>query len=332
MLALLILAVVVVLGALVLLVSRRMTRDDEHSVAGYHRQLHTLEHIKTHSADGEVGEGEGEAVTSRPALPKSAVRLSGSPYVRVTDGPDATPPPAVPPPPVADPDGVVTFDDATPVVVPSGRSSGGPETFSFGRKDRAMDSMNRRPRRMGGPIAAVAVVAVLIAVLVIAGSHKVTPPKHHGSTTATTSTSSRSHHAKRGAKKHVSTTTTTAAPLVSLPSATSLNDANYTTSVTSYSLVVSATNGPCYVQVDNVTTGTAMYATVMAAGQQETLAVHGPITIDVGAPVNFRATVNGDAVVLPYGYRTPFNLHLAPATGSNGASSSTTTTSSTIPG
>jgi len=332
MLALLILAAVVVVAALAVLVSRRLTRDDEHSVAGYHRQLHTLEQIKTHSVDGEAVDGDGGGL--KPSYPESAVRISGSPYVRVTDGPNATPPPAVPPPPVADLGGVVSFDDATPVVVPSGRSSGGTETFSFGRKDRAMDSMNRRPRRLGGPISAVAVVVVLIVVLVVAGSHKVTPPKHHGSTTQTTNTSSRSHRAKSHKKKHVSTTTTTQAPLVSLPSATSLNDANYTTSLTSYSLVVSATNGPCYVQVDNVTTGTAMFAQVMSAGQQETIAVQSPITIDVGAPADFSATVNGDAVVLPYGYRTPFNLHFAPVgstTAGTGTTGTTTTTSTTAP-
>jgi hypothetical protein len=336
MLALLILVAVVVIVVVAVLLSRRLNRDDEHSVAGYHRQLLTLEQIKAHTLPGgadadadaasEVS-GTGSPAPVKPSYPESAVRVSGSAYVRVTDGPNPTPVPPVPPPPLAGAKGLVTFDDAGPVVVPSGRSAGGTETFSFGRKDRAMDSMNRRPRRLGGPIVAVAVVGVVIVVLVIAGSHKNNPPaKHHLSSTASTGTASRSHHAKAHPKKSVSTTTTTQLPLVSLPSATSVHDATYTTRLTDYSLVVSATTQECYVQVDNVTTGTAIFAGVMTAGEQRTIPVTGPVTIDVGAPSAFAATVNGTSLVLPYGYQTPFNLHLLPA-GSAGASGTTTTTS-----
>ncbi len=341
MLALLIPAAVVVVVVVAVLLSRRLTRDDEHSVAGYHKQLLTLEQIKAHTLPGgadaddarEANEASaaGGSGPAKPSYPESAVRVSGSPYVRVTDGPNPTPVPPVPPPPVAGADGLVTFDDAGPVVVPSGRSAGGTETFAFGRKDRAMDSMNRRPRRLGGPIVAVSVVAVVIVVLVIAGSHKNPPAKHHLSTTATTGTASRSHKAKTHHKKTVSTTTTTQLPLVSLPSATSVHDATYTTRLTDYSLVVSATTSECYVQVDNVSTGTAMFAAVMTAGEQRTIPVTGPITIDVGAPSAFAATVNGTSLVLPYGYQTPFNLHLAPA-GPAGSSGTTTTTTSTTSG
>ena len=339
MLALLILAAVVVVAALAVLASRRMTRDDEHSVAGYHRQLHTLEQIKTHTVESEPGEAGAQAAAGKPSYPESALRLSGSPYVRVTDGPNAMPPPAVPPPPVADVDGVVTFDDAKPLVVPSGRAAGASETFSFGRKDRAMDSMNRRPRRLGGPIVAVVAVLALIAVLVIAGSHKVPPAKKHLSSTGTTGTSSRSQHVKKHHTQHGSTTTTTL-PLVSLPKATSLHDATYTTSLTDYALVVSATTGRCYVEVNDVSTGATLYAAVMNAGQQETINVTGPVTIDVGAPSVFAASVNGVSMVLPYGYETPFNLHLVPAgsvasTGvstTTSTSTSTSTTTTTLPG
>jgi hypothetical protein len=328
MLAFLILLAVVVVVVVAVLLTRRLTRDDEHSVAGYHRQLLTLEQIKAHTAPGGSDADEASAAGAagassppKPSYPESAVRVSGSAYVRVTDGPNPTPVPPVPPPPVAGGNGLVTFDDASPLTVPSGRSTAGTETFSFGRKDRAMDSMNRRPRRLGAPIVAVAVVAVVIVVLVIAGSHKNPPAKHHVSSTATTGTASRSHHAKT----HPSTTTTTQVPLVSLPSATSVHDATYTTRLTDYSLVVSATTQACYVQVNNVSTGTALFAGVITAGEQRTIAVTGPVTIDVGAPLAFAATVNGSSLVLPYGYQTPFNLHLVPA-GSSGTTTTTTTT------
>jgi uncharacterized protein DUF4115 len=320
MLVLLIVAATVVVGVAIALISRGMSYGDDHSVEGYHRQLHTLEQIKTHSPDAPKEEGaEGEA---KPNFPESTVRIAGSPNVRVTDGPNAVPP--VPPPPVAEPDKPVTFDDATPIVMPTVATAAS-ETFTFGRKDKAMEAMNRRPRRVAGPVVAVGSVAVLIVVLVLAGSHKVTPPKHHETAGSTVPTSTkRSHDTKKRRTQHT-TTSTTQPPIVSLPRATSLNSANYTVGPADYTLVVSATSGRCWVEVMNATTGATLFEQVMSPGQQQSISATGPVTVDIGAPNSFSATIDGKAVVLPYGYQTPFSMNFVPV-GSSSASTATTTT------
>ena len=82
----------------------------------------------------------------------------------------SSPVPPVPPPPVPNPSEPVSFDDAGPDPVPA--------TFMTGNEDRVIHSINRRPRRLGGPTAAVAAVLVLVLVLILTGLHSNTP-KHH---------------------------------------------------------------------------------------------------------------------------------------------------------
>jgi hypothetical protein len=79
---------VALIGALLM---RYRSHNDELSVQGYHRQIHTLEEINEHTAhlDGAVV----SPVSAKHAYPESAVRLSGSSTVRVTDAPAPPAPP-----------------------------------------------------------------------------------------------------------------------------------------------------------------------------------------------------------------------------------------------
>ena len=136
-------AVVVVLGVVAVVLMARRTHDDEHSVEHYHRQLHTLEEIRTHP----TGDGADGRDSDAGAFPASAFRVSGSSTVRLTES--ARPPvPPVPPPPVPNPSEPLSFDDSGPEPVPA--------TFMTGNEDRVIQSINHRPRRLGGPLAAVA--------------------------------------------------------------------------------------------------------------------------------------------------------------------------------
>ena len=308
-----ILAAVVVVGIVAAAVTRRRSQDDVHSVEHYHRQLHTLEEIRTHPSSGSEGNGdnrEGEA-----AYPASSFRVSGSSTVRLTDAGHTIVPP-VPPPPVPNPSEPVLFEDhpADPHKPP----------FRTGSDDRAMHSINRRPRRLGAPLAAVGVVAVLIVVLIVTGLHTNSPPKHPTSSTRTTATTAptRSHHSgttsnqTSGHKKSSTTTTTTAPPAVSAPAATSADAATYQVADTSYSLALSAKAGDCWVSATNVSTGAVLFTGILAAGESHTIAATGPVTVVAGAPASFGATVNGVAVALPFGYQAPFTLKFqTPATG-----------------
>jgi hypothetical protein len=282
--------------------TRRRSHDDVHSVDGYHRQLHTLEHISVHPLQAD----RDGATSSKPAIPESAVRLAGSPNVRVTDAPPVSVPP-VAPPAVPDPSTPVAFDDATPAPAPAPPSYG-----SIGRRDRAMSAMNRRPRRLAAPAIAVAAVTLLIAVLLIAGSHPNTPNRSAGSTTAQKhtrhpTTPKRAHH----------TTTTTAPPIVSLPSATSLHSATYKVASSSFTLVLGASSGACWVDAVDVSSNTTLFEAVLSPGEQHTVTATGPVSIELGAPGAFSGTVDGAPVVLPYGYQTPFTMQLVPITTSS---------------
>ncbi len=313
--------VVVVVTIVAAVLVRQRSHDDVHSVEHYHRQLHTLEEIRTHPSPDHAG-SNGEA-----AYPASAFRRSGSSTVRLTESGHSLVPP-VPPPPVSNPIEPVTFDDEDP-------PEATPGTFMSGGRDKAMDGINHRPRRLGGPIAAVTVVVVLIVVLIVTGLHS-NPPKHHDGSASTVTTIHATHatHPNHPAGRHPASTTTTAAPAVSAPQAASAHAATYQVSSSSYSLVLAATNGECWVEATNTATGSVLFTMTLFSGQSHTIPATGPVTVIAGAPGAFAATVNGAAVTLPPGNQAPFTLHFATAglpgaAGSTGSAGSTGTATST---
>ena len=290
--------VVVVLGVTAVVLLLRRSHDDVHSVEHYHRQLHTLEEIRTHPTGG------AENGADSAAYPAGAFHVSGSSTVRLTEpGRPIVPP--VPRPPVPNPSEPVAFDDAQPEPVPA--------TFMTGNEDRVIHSINHRPRRLGGPAAAVAAVVVLIVVLIITGLHSDTP-KHHGkSATAATTTPPHPATGHHHATTTTTTTSTTAAPAVSAPATVSAHLANYTVAAPSFSLNVAATTGECWIDVTNSATGSVLFTTTLLAGQSHTIAATGPVTVIAGAPGAFTATVNGAPVTLPPGNQAPFTLHFLTA-------------------
>ncbi len=200
-----IVAAVVVVALAAVLLTRRTGRNDVHSVEGYHRSIHTLEtinaHPVAHGAAAETDPGVDPGVKS--AFPESALRVGGSASVRVTD---ARPPVPPVPLPVTNLDTPVTFDDAgspPPPVVHE----------PVGKRDKAMGSINHRPRRLAAPATAVAVVIVLVVVLLLTGSHTVAPPpRHHSGATSRNPTSP-----KADSGQTAPNTTSTTSPQVVVP-------------------------------------------------------------------------------------------------------------------
>jgi hypothetical protein len=291
----------------------RRSHDDEHSVEGYHRQLHTLEVLRTHQP-GSPAEGDGEAA----AYPESALRVTPRPTVRLTEPGKAIVPP-VPPPPVANPDKPVTFDDAGPVV-----STPAPSSGKGWQDDKALHGIDHRPRRLAAPAAAVAAVTVLIVVLIVAGVHNSPPPHHHTSSTTTTHASAKAKakvttkaRTTTGSHRHGrqdTTTTTTLADtaFVSLPKATSDYAANYTVKSSSYALAMSATSAACWVDATEKATGAVLFTGVINPGQTRTVTGSGEVSLVVGAPDYFTATLNGTAVSFPFGFLSPFTMDFKP--------------------
>jgi hypothetical protein len=287
-----IVGVVVIVGVIAAVIVSRRSHDDVHSVEHYHRQLHTLEEMRTHISPAGPENGNGEA-----AHPASAFRVSGSATVRLTE-PDRPAVPPAPPPPVANPAEPVTFDDSGPEPVPA--------SFMTGGEERVMHAINHRPRRLGGPAVAVGAVVVLIVVLIITGLHS-NSPTHHPKSSGTVTTTARTHHHAAG-RHPTTTTTTTAPPTVSAPASPTAHTATYHVADASFSLSLAATTGECWVDATDTATGTVLFTGTLFAGQSHAISATGPVTVIAGAPAAFSATVDGSAVTLPLGYQAPFTL------------------------
>jgi cytoskeletal protein RodZ len=208
-----------------------------------------------------------------------------------------------------------------------------PATFMSGN-DRAMDSISHRPRRLGGPLAAIAAVAVLIVILIVTGLHSTPssttshsrshshsppasqtgtqprPPARHHSTTATS------------VPHHPTVTNTTVAPVVSAPTSTSAQGASYTVGSANYALALSATSGACWLQVTDTSTGAVLFSGTLSGGESHTVTASGPVTVVVGAPSAFAATVDGTPVTVPPGGQAPFTLTFQTPQGSGSGSGS----------
>ena len=287
---------------------RRRSHDDEHSVRHYHRQLHTLGEMR--APDGAPTEGDQAA---RPVaggrFPVSAVRVSGSSTVRLTEAGHQAVPPL--PPPVPNSSELVTFDDAGPGPGPEPI----PRSFMTGTEDRAMHAINHRPRRLGGQLAALASVAVLIAVLIVTGFHASAPAHKTRGSTMTTAPSARGHAGTEPPtrKGHGAATPATTPPLVSAPGDVSAHAATYQVASPTYALEVAATSGPCWVQVTDTATGAVPLSATLPAGQRDSVAATGSFTVVAGAPAAFAVAIDGTLVALPPGALAPFTLTFEPA-------------------
>jgi hypothetical protein len=301
-----IVAAVVVIALTVTLLTRRVAHDDVHSVEGYHRSLHTLEIIKAHPAlPGEVVESSPAV---KPAYPESAVRLAGTSSVGVSSRPPSPVPP-VPLPSGVAPDVPLTFEEAGPPSVPIAPPGSG-------RRDKAMVSINHRPRRLAAPAMALAAVSALIVVLLVTGSHSVAPPHHH----KTGSPKGRSNSSPpEPPPKHPATSApTTQPPAVSSPQQSTTRNATYDVPSSDFTLELAATSGACWVDVTNSTSGTTYFEGVLQPGQQHAFDTGSPLTVVIGAPTVFGASVNGTAVVLPPGFQTPFTMNFVTAVPPSG--------------
>jgi hypothetical protein len=295
-----IVAVVVVVALTVGLLTRRLAHDDVHSVEGYHRSIHTLESINTHPVVPTATTGSGSG--ANPAHSESALRLAATPSVRVTDAPTSSAPSGRPLP-VTHSDAPLLFDDAAPSTPPV------PMERPVNR-DRAMSSINHRPRRLAAPAAAVAVVAVLVVVLVLTGSHAVAPrPRHH----AGSSSKSTTPRVGSGGRTTTAHTTSTTSPPVVVPQSSTARSATYAVSGSTFTLTFSATSGACWIDATSSISGATLFTGTLEAGQQRSIAASGPVTVVLGAPTVMAVSVDGGAVALPSGFRTPFTMKFATA-------------------
>jgi hypothetical protein len=294
-------AAVVVTALTLALLTRRMARDDVHSVEGYHRSIHTLESINAHPAVPMATiESDLGATTVHS---ESAVRVVGTPPVRVTDAPSSAAPSGRPLP-VMHHDAPLLFDDAGPSTPPVTHDL-------LVNRDKAMGSINHRPRRLAAPATAVAVVIVLVIVLLLTGSHAVAPqPRHHGGRSGKSATS---HSGSNAGGTTTANTTSTTSPPVVVPQSGTSRGATYAVPGSTFTLAFSATSGSCWVDATNSTSGATLFTGTLQPGQQHSLVASGPVTVVLGAPTVLAVSVNGGAVALPSRFQSPFTMKFTTA-------------------
>lgn len=313
------LVIVLVVGGLVVVLLRRPSSEDLHSVRKYHSALGTLEHLS-----GRAG-SPAARLTTRPDRPGAEGVLPPVP-VRGSEH-------------VPDPGTQVVFDASLPA-----RQLPGGEGTSGSRADRAqriaLDSMNHR-RRPGSVVLMVAAVLLLFGVLAYVGSHRSKPSSDHATTTTdtirSTSRSGTGHSGRTTGPRSGTHTgrppaTTLPARLVATTTSASGTSATYTVPFASFTITLNA-SGLCWVQATTVATQATLWSGELTVGGVQKIAATGATALELGAPP---VTLSVDAipVVLPTPLHTPFIATFTPPPAGSApsvTSPSTTSPSTTVP-
>ncbi len=309
---------VVVVVAVVVALMRRPRGEDVHSVRNYNHALGTLEHLSERIGPPTVRPiprrvtAEGSAGLTERVVPPVPVR-----------GTDEFP----------DPDEPIVFDDARPFA--RSRTDASADIVTTPRSDRAqrmaLDSMNHR-RRPGTGIALAIGVVVVFGLLAFLGSHS----SHKASTSSSTSTTM----ANSTGKSSTSTTrptptskptpstrptpTTLPTQYVATTTSSSGTSADYTVPNNSFQITATGT-GSCWVEVDSVATGKAVWAGALTSGTVQTIQATGATSVQFGTPT-LSLEIDTVPVVLPSPLRTPFVATFTPSAAAIAAAPATTTT------
>jgi hypothetical protein len=284
---------VIVLLAVVAWAVRRRGNDEAHSVDGYRHTLDTLQGIRSRSGTSSVrvlGSARDAVVDDGPPSPASE-----------TSGPD------------------LVFEDRRSLdPLPSA-----PTRSSRRTQERAISAMNRRPRRLVGPVLVAVVLVGLVAAVVAVGAHD----NKHRTTTSTTRSSSRTtatsvaHHSsstttpgkETGVHKKASrAASTTTAPPSFVAVTSTATTATYTPPAGTYLVTFTTTTGACWITVRSAG-GTSLLSQTLPAGQSRSVTTNGKATIVLGAPTAVHLTIDHEPLVLPTGFQTPFSITLVPA-------------------
>jgi hypothetical protein len=380
-------AALVVVLVVVIVVFRRPRADDLHSVRSYHSALGTLETMSDRPgqpASGPPGTPDRSSVAhvrprfySRASAESEAVSLGQSGHrddlAPGVDGGGDPPGTAggprsaghsgsVPPVPLRDLDAIgdpatpLVFDDSLPEdhhhTLPA--AQGSQEIAPVVRLDRAqrhaLESMNRRPRRIT-TVSIVVIVVVVFAVLAVVGSRRSNSPHHSPSASATTSPSHRpggsttattTHGAKgkSGGKKAKTKAPPTTVPTRLVALASTPTSATYSVATETYTVTVSA-SGPCWVGATTVATGSTLWEGTLQAGDVQVIQASGLVTVQLGTTA---ATIKVGKlpVVLPSPVHSPFlatfqtpstasSATTTPATAATTATTATTSTTTAPP-
>ena len=279
--------VLVVVSLIAFFALRRRGGERLHSVDGYRRTLTTLQDVRSRSLTGSgsvriLGSSSSVSDPERPARTLEPPSPAGT----------GRPPP----------------DYKGLSVEPPARSARAGQR----RRERAIAQMSRRPRRLGGPLAAAAVVIAAVTGLAIAGAHSRHP--HPKAKTNTQSSSHSGSSARHKVHTRPPPTTTTTFPTTFVASGSTSSTVTYSVPNLNYTLNLTTTSGASWVEVTN-SAGTTVVAETLPAGQHKAIPLTGDSRVILGAPGFVQVKVDSAVVVLPGGISEMlFDTPAAPTT------------------
>jgi len=158
-------------------------------------------------------------------------------------------------------------------------------------------------RRHTGALGRVLPVVAAVAVLgIVVGAAVALAPSHHappraGATTPLTKAA--------GHVRHRPTNVTVPAQLQ--PTTSTASSATYGAPSTSYTVTLVAT-GLCWVDATKTSTGAVVWTGTLQTGQSQAITGNGSMTVRLGAANDVTIRLNRVPVVLPTGFRSPFDL------------------------
>jgi hypothetical protein len=316
MTAVLVVAAIAVVAAVIALVTWRRPGDERHSIESHQQTLDTLRSMADRRSQGRTDKTAPAPRTAGGGSADPSARARGA---RTQVGPVPSRPPQpgsmrAPALPRANGNGngkaELVFGDDTSVVPepsPDGWTRGSALTLPRGLPgQRRGHRTGRRRSRPGGrlvPVAAAVVVLGLVVGLAVALA-----PSHHGGAPGRKAIPPRTR-----AATHVrrSQTTTTTRPELQATSATS-STAAYGAPATAYTVALSAT-GLCWVEATEASTGKVVWTGTLLTGQTRSISSAGSLLVRLGAANDVSVTLNGEPVVLPSSFSSPFDMRFQSA-------------------
>jgi len=349
----LVLLALLVVGGVVAWTVRRGYEDERQSVMHYQHALETLKQVSDRSSRSSSVRLRGPAQSGE--VPSGARAAEGSAHLpRASEaGPE---PPGAEASPYAASESQESREDAPTEVYREGRRllfddlGAGHAGATRQGTDLPAGASTRGPRparRSQGRRAVLGVAAAVVAVAVVAGAavalatrgggrptraasvatststktpRPASSPVPRSSASRTRGTSSvggRGGRVAGRAGRHGSNAGSLQA--VVTPVSYTSTSATYGAPSGSYTVVVAATTGRCWILARELSTGQVLWTGTLTPGESQQVSASGALEIDVGAATVATITLDGRSVTFPAGYQSPFLVTFEPSSSQSAA-------------
>ncbi len=310
MTAVFVVGAIAVVGAVVARVTWRRPGDERHSIQSHQQTLETLRSMSDRrpavQRDRAAGTGPEPGGVSARAPRSGTGPAHASPSGAVRANPARPGSVRAPAPTTSNGNGHDEF-----VFVDDGAAAQGPRPGASARTSalalsRGLPRGGRgygrgwaprgRSRNRIVPVALAVVVlaAVVTIAVVLAPSHPIHTAQHPST------------RAKTSARTKNPPPTVTVPPEVQ-PSTSTADTAVYSVPSSAYTVGLQAT-GPCWVEATETSTGNVVWTGTLSSGQNRSIPATGSLVLRLGAANDVSVTLNGQPVLLPVGFHSPFDM------------------------